>query len=54
LGQAYVRTGQKGPAQEQIEIYQKIREQHLADIEKQRAEIRQFVYAAKDSPSGKP
>jgi tetratricopeptide (TPR) repeat protein len=54
LGQAYVRTGQKGPAQEQIEIYQKIREQHLADIEKQRAEIRQFVYAAKDSPLGKP
>jgi tetratricopeptide (TPR) repeat protein len=54
LGQAYVRTGQKGPAQEQIEIYQKLREQHLADVEKQRAEIRQFVYAAKDSPSGKP
>jgi tetratricopeptide (TPR) repeat protein len=54
LGQAYVRTGQKGPAQEQIEIYQRIREQHLADIEKQRAEIRQFVYSAKDSPSGKP
>ena len=53
LGQAYVRTGQKGPAQEQLEIYQKLREQHLADIEKQRAEIRQFVYAAKDSPSGK-
>jgi len=54
LGQAYVRTGQKGPAQEQIEIYQKLREKHLADIEKQRAEIRQFVYAAKDSPSDKP
>jgi tetratricopeptide (TPR) repeat protein len=53
LGQAYVRTGQKGPAQEQLEIYQKLREQHLADLEKQRAEIRQFVYAAKDSPSGK-
>src|SRR5277367_634699 len=54
LGQAYVRTGQKGLAQEQIEIYQKLREQHLADIEKQRAEIRQFVFAAKDNPSGKP
>ena len=53
LGQAYVRTGQKEPAQEQLQIYQKLREQHLADIEKQRAEIRQFVYAAKDSPTGK-
>ena len=54
LGQAYVRTGQKGLAQEQLQVYQKIREQHLEDLEKQRAEIRQFVYAAKDSPSGKP
>jgi tetratricopeptide (TPR) repeat protein len=54
LGQAYVRTGQKQSAQEQLAVYQKIREQHLADIEKQRAEIRQFVYAAKDTPSAKP
>ncbi len=54
LGQAYVRTGQKESAQEQLQVYQRIREQHLADLEKQRAEIRQFVYAAKDSPSAKP
>jgi hypothetical protein len=53
LGQAYVRTGKKDLAQEQLQVYQKLREQHLADIEKQRAEIRQFVYAAKDSPSVK-
>jgi len=54
LGQAYVRTGQKESAQEQLQVYQKIREQHLEDLEKQRAEIRQFVYGAKDSPSSKP
>jgi tetratricopeptide (TPR) repeat protein len=54
LGQAYVRTGQKESAQEQLQVYQKIREHHLEDLEKQRAEIRQFVYGAKDSPSGKP
>jgi len=54
LGQAYVRTGQKALAQEQLQVYQRIREQHLEDLEKQRAEIRQFVYGAKDSPSGKP
>ena len=54
LGQAYVRTGQKDAAQAQLQVYQKMNEKHLADIEKQRAEIRQFVYAAKDSPSGKP
>lgn len=53
LGQAYVRTGDKASAQEKFEVYQKLREEHLADLEKQRAEIRQFVYAAKDSPSAK-
>ena len=54
LGQAYVRTGEKDRAQEQFQVYQRIREQHLADLDKQRAEIRQFVYSAKDSPSAKP
>ena len=54
LGQAYVHTGQKDLAQAQFEVYQKLRAQHLADLDKQRAEIRQFVYAAKDSPSAKP
>lgn len=53
LGQAYVRTGDKASAQERFEIYQKLREQHLADLERQRAEIRQFVYAAKDNPSAR-
>jgi len=49
LAQAYVRTGDKDRAQEQIQVYQKLREQHLADLDKQRAEVRQFVYAAKDA-----
>ena len=54
LGQAYVRTGKKDLAQEEFAIYQKIREQHLADLDKQRAEIRQFVYAAKSGAAAKP
>lgn len=54
LGQAYVRIGQKDRAQEEFAIYQKIREQHLADLDKQRAEIRQFVYSAKNGASAKP
>ena len=48
LGQAYVRTGDRQRAQEQIQIYQRLREQHLAELDKQRADIRQFVYSAKD------
>jgi tetratricopeptide (TPR) repeat protein len=51
LGQAYVRTGDKARGQEQLQIYQRLREQHLADLDRQRAEIRQFVYSAKGSPS---
>jgi tetratricopeptide (TPR) repeat protein len=49
LGQAYVRTGQKDKAQEQFQIYQQLRAQRLAELDKQRADIRQFVYSEKDS-----
>ena len=54
LGQAYVRTGQKELAQKEFDVYQKLREKHLADIDKQRADIRQFVFSEKDAPSAKP
>jgi tetratricopeptide (TPR) repeat protein len=53
LGQAYVRTGDKERGQEQLQIYQKLREQHLADLDRQRAEIRQFVYAEKEGSTAK-
>ena len=49
LGQAYVRTGDKQRAQEQFDIYQKLRTQHLAEIDQQKAEIRQFVYSARNA-----
>lgn len=49
LGQAYVHTGQRVRAQEQLEIYQRLRAQHLAELDKQRAEIQQFVYSEKDT-----
>src|SRR6266446_7034778 len=54
LGQAYVRTGARDRAQEQFQVYQQLRAQHLADLDKQRADVRQFVYSAKDSPAAKP
>ena len=53
LGQAYVRTGDKQRAQEHFEVYQRVRAEHLAEIDKQRAEVRQFVYTAKNAPSAK-
>lgn len=51
LGQAYVHTGAKDKAQAQFQIYQQQRAQHLADLDRQRAEIRQFVYSEKDQAS---
>jgi len=51
LGQAYVRSGQKDKAQAQFQVYQQLRAQHLADLEKQRADIRQFVYSERTSGS---
>lgn len=53
LGQAYVRTGEKDRAQQQFDIYQKLRTQHLAEIDQQKAEIRQFVYSARNASSPK-
>ena len=54
LGQAYVHTGEKDKAQEQFQVYQKLRAQHLADLDKQIADIRQFVYSEKDQSPAKP
>jgi predicted Zn-dependent protease len=54
LGQAYFRTGEKGRADEQLAIYQQVREKNLAELEKQRAEIKQFVFSEKESPGSKP
>jgi tetratricopeptide (TPR) repeat protein len=54
LAQAYVRVGEKDHAQEEFNVYQQLREQHLSDLDKQRAEIRQFVYSAKQGSNGKP
>ncbi|HET8824821.1 MAG TPA: hypothetical protein VFM77_06810, partial [Terriglobales bacterium] len=57
LGQAYVHLGRKNEAQQQLTIYQKLRAEHLADLERQRAEVRQFVISEKESDApaeGKP
>jgi tetratricopeptide (TPR) repeat protein len=54
LGTDYVHIGQKDRAQNEFDIYQKLRAQHLAEVDKERAEVRQFVYSAKAAPSTKP
>jgi len=50
LGTDYVHVGQKGLAQKEFEVYQKLRAEHLAEIDKERAEVQQFVYTEKAGP----
>lgn len=54
LGQDYVHTGQKDHGQQELEIYQRLRAQHMAELDKERAEVQQFVYSANGAPSTKP
>jgi tetratricopeptide (TPR) repeat protein len=52
LGTDYVHVGQKDQAQQEFAVYQKLRAEHLAEVDKERAEVQQFVYSEKaDSPS---
>jgi tetratricopeptide (TPR) repeat protein len=52
LGTDYVHVGQKEDAQKEFSVYQKLRAEHLADIDKERAEVQQFVYSAGAPSSG--
>ena len=54
LGQYYVRVGQKDHAQQEFAVYQKLQAEHMAAVDKERAEVQQFVYSAKPGPVAKP
>jgi tetratricopeptide (TPR) repeat protein len=54
LGQYYVRAGQKDQAQQEFAIYQKLQAQHMAEVDKERAEVQQFVYSEKPNSVTKP
>jgi tetratricopeptide (TPR) repeat protein len=54
LGTDYVHVGQKENAQKEFAIYQKLRAEHLAEVEKERAEVQQFVYSEKAPSASKP
>jgi tetratricopeptide (TPR) repeat protein len=51
LGTDYVHLGKKDQADKEFEIYKKLRAQHLAEVDKEKAEVQQFVYSSKSGPS---
>jgi tetratricopeptide (TPR) repeat protein len=54
LGTNYVHVGNKESAQKEFAVYQTLRAEHLAEVEKERAEVQQFVYSEKGSAPSKP
>jgi len=48
-----VHTKQTELAQAELQVYQRLRAEHLAEVDKQRADIRQFVYSAKGDQTAK-
>jgi tetratricopeptide (TPR) repeat protein len=54
LGQYYARAGQKDQAQKEFTVYQQLQAQHMAAVDKERAEVQQFVYSAKPASVTKP
>jgi len=48
LGQTLVRRGDKAQAQAEFEVYDRLHKHQVADTEKERAEIKQFIYNAKE------
>lgn len=47
LGTDYVHVGQRDSAEKEFAVYQKLRAEHLAELDKERAQVQQFVYSAK-------
>jgi tetratricopeptide (TPR) repeat protein len=54
LGQYYVRAGQKDQAQHEFAVYQQLQAQHMAAVDKERAEVQQFVYSSRPASETKP
>jgi tetratricopeptide (TPR) repeat protein len=54
LGTDYVHLGQKDKAQNEFAVYQQQRAQHLAEEDKAKAEVQQFIYSSKSSAPAKP
>jgi len=54
LGQDYVHTGQKEQAKAEFALYQKLQSDHLAEVDKERAEILQFVTTSKPAAGAHP
>jgi tetratricopeptide (TPR) repeat protein len=54
LGQYYVHAGQKDRAQQEFQTFQQLQAHHQAEVDKERAEVRQFVYSSTSASAAAP
>jgi tetratricopeptide (TPR) repeat protein len=54
LGTDLIHVGQKERAQKEFAVYQNLRAEHLAEVQKEHEEVRQFVYAEKAMNTERP
>jgi tetratricopeptide (TPR) repeat protein len=54
LGQYYVHAGEKDHAQQEFQAFQQLQAHHQAEVDKERAEVRQFVYSSNSASASKP
>jgi tetratricopeptide (TPR) repeat protein len=54
LAQAYLRTGNKARAQEQLQLHDRLAKTTKEDTERERREIQQFVIALRNKNSASP
>ena len=54
LGQYYVHAGQKDRAQQEFQTFQQLQAHHQAEVDKERAEVRQFVYSSNPTSTTQP
>jgi tetratricopeptide (TPR) repeat protein len=54
LGQYYVRAGEKDHAQREFQTFQQLQAHHQAEVDKERAEVRQFVYSSNSASTIRP
>jgi tetratricopeptide (TPR) repeat protein len=54
LGTDFVHVGNRESAEKEFAVYQKLRAEHLAEVQKERDEVQQFVYSEKNSGTSMP
>jgi tetratricopeptide (TPR) repeat protein len=54
LGTDLVHTGDKEKAQTEFAVYQRLRAEHLAEVQKEHEQVRQFVYSEKETNTERP